>query len=53
MKYFIMFFNTFKRNKNPDENLDLPMDFKVLTDFCQIFVTARKKSRNLGKKTVS
>jgi hypothetical protein len=53
MKYFIVL-----RNKNPDENPDLPMDFKNLDrkskvyDFCQMFVIAKKKSRTLGQKTI-
>jgi hypothetical protein len=36
--------NKFKTIKNPDENPDLLMDFKM-------FVIAKKKSRTLGKKT--
>jgi hypothetical protein len=52
MKYFKVL-----KNKNPDENPDLPMDFKNLDrkskvyEFCQMFVIAKKKSRTLGQKT--
>jgi hypothetical protein len=44
--------------KYPDENPDLPMDFKNLDskaevlNFCQKFVIAKKKSRTLGQKTI-
>ncbi len=48
------FINTFKTNKNPDKNPDLPIDLKkpLVSDSCQMFVIAKKKSRILGKKTI-
>jgi hypothetical protein len=49
MKYFKVL-----RNKNPDENPDLPMDFEnfdrksKVYDFCQMFVIAKKKAIDFG-----
>jgi hypothetical protein len=45
--------------QNPDENPDLPMDFKNLYEkpksrnLCKTFVISKKKSRTLGKKIYS
>ncbi len=53
-----LLWNRFKTKKNPNENLDLPIDFENLDrkpkvqDLCQIVVIAKNKSRNLGKKTI-
>jgi hypothetical protein len=48
--------------KNPDENQDLPLDFKNIYEknsptksirlFCQTCVLSKKNSRALGKKSV-
>jgi hypothetical protein len=48
----------FKTSIKPDENPNLPVDFKYLNlkpkseDFCQKFVIGKKKSRILAKKTI-
>jgi hypothetical protein len=52
---FKVLWNRFKTSKYPDENPNLPTDFKNLDrkpkveEFCQMFVIAKKKSRTLGK----
>ncbi len=57
MKYFIVSKNRLKINKNPKENLNLPVDFKILTKKnCQtknlsptsVFVNSKK--RDFGKE---